>query len=290
MEPRGRRRDRMPSDESDYRKLSPGSSRTKWGIQLSFGNFKILRILNYFAMLPKNTMALRLPLSAARRTARMLHGGQYPRRAAFSTRISAPKCLGVTSRSKGSFGAVAPYRLFSNSSDKKYASSVIKVPTMAESITEGTLVQISKQVGDFVEQDEELATIETDKIDVSVNAPHSGIIQRLLVSEGDTVTVDQTIAELELAESTSGESTGNSSTKKDSQDTTKKHQKAEDPPKQTESPKSIASSTSPQDTTPPAPESKNIDKPAVDANTRQKSKHNRTGNRVSTFNIRPTLI
>jgi hypothetical protein len=55
---------------------------------------------------------------------------------------------------------------------------------MAESITEGTLTQFSKQVGDFVEQDEELATIETDKIDVSVNAPHFGIIKRLLVPKG----------------------------------------------------------------------------------------------------------
>jgi len=71
---------------------------------------------------------------------------------------------------------------------------------MAESITEGTLVQMKKNVGDFVEEDEELATIETDKIDVSVNAPHSGIIQRLLASEGETVAVEQIIAELQFAD------------------------------------------------------------------------------------------
>lgn len=35
---------------------------------------------------------------------------------------------------------------------------------MAESISEGTLKQWSKQVGDFVELDEEIATIETDKV------------------------------------------------------------------------------------------------------------------------------
>lgn len=40
----------------------------------------------------------------------------------------------------------------------------MKVPEMAESITEGTLKQFSKQVGDYVEQDEEIATIETDKV------------------------------------------------------------------------------------------------------------------------------
>ncbi|KAJ5472451.1 Biotin/lipoyl attachment [Penicillium desertorum] len=50
---------------------------------------------------------------------------------------------------------------------RTYADSIIKVPSMAESITEGTLKQFSKQVGDFVERDEEIATIETDKIDVS---------------------------------------------------------------------------------------------------------------------------
>ena len=46
----------------------------------------------------------------------------------------------------------------------RLASTVVKVPEMAESITEGTLKQFSKQVGDYVEQDEEIATIETDKV------------------------------------------------------------------------------------------------------------------------------
>lgn len=87
-------------------------------------------------------------------------------------------------------------RPFTLSCPRYRTDTVIRVPTMAESITEGTLTQFSKQVGDFIEQDEELATIETDKIDVSVNAPYSGIIQRLLVADGDIVTVDQAIAEL----------------------------------------------------------------------------------------------
>ena len=68
---------------------------------------------------------------------------------------------------------------------------------MAESISEGTLSTFSKQVGDYVEQDEEIASIETDKIDVSVNAPQAGTIKELLVSEGDTVTVGQEIAVME---------------------------------------------------------------------------------------------
>lgn len=47
---------------------------------------------------------------------------------------------------------------------RSYADTVVKVPQMAESISEGTLKQFSKQVGDFVERDEEIATIETDKV------------------------------------------------------------------------------------------------------------------------------
>lgn len=47
---------------------------------------------------------------------------------------------------------------------RTYADHVVKVPQMAESISEGTLKQFLKQVGDYVEQDEEIATIETDKV------------------------------------------------------------------------------------------------------------------------------
>jgi len=76
----------------------------------------------------------------------------------------------------------------------------VKVPQMAESITEGTLKSWSKQVGDTVAADEEVATIETDKIDVSVNAPKSGKIVKLLANEEDTVTVGQDLFVLEPGE------------------------------------------------------------------------------------------
>ncbi|EGO55516.1 hypothetical protein NEUTE1DRAFT_67189 [Neurospora tetrasperma FGSC 2508] len=81
---------------------------------------------------------------------------------------------------------------------RTYADQVIKVPQMAESISEGTLKQWNKKVGDYVEQDEEIATIETDKIDVAVNAPEAGTIKEFLVNEEDTVTVGQDIVRLEL--------------------------------------------------------------------------------------------
>lgn len=91
-------------------------------------------------------------------------------------------------------------RTFSSSLCKHDGKIVVRVPQMAESITEGTLNQFSKKVGDLIEADEELATIETDKIDVSVNAPQAGIIQQLFVAEGDVVNVDQEIAEIQAGE------------------------------------------------------------------------------------------
>jgi len=71
---------------------------------------------------------------------------------------------------------------------------------MAESISEGTLKSWSKKEGDSVAVDEEVATIETDKIDVSVNAPTSGKIVKLLANEEDTVTVGQDLFVIEAGE------------------------------------------------------------------------------------------
>lgn len=78
-----------------------------------------------------------------------------------------------------------------------YAERTVQVPQMAESISEGTLKQWAKSVGDYVEADEEIATIETDKIDVAVNAPEAGVIKEYLVNEEDTVTVGQDIIKID---------------------------------------------------------------------------------------------
>ncbi|KAH7928592.1 dihydrolipoamide succinyltransferase [Leucogyrophana mollusca] len=79
-------------------------------------------------------------------------------------------------------------------------AETVKVPQMAESISEGTLRSWSKQVGDSVEVDEEVATIETDKIDVTVNAPTAGKIVELLAKEDDTVVVGQDLFRIEAGE------------------------------------------------------------------------------------------
>ncbi len=75
----------------------------------------------------------------------------------------------------------------------------VKVPTLGESITEATLGQWLKQPGDTVKADEPIASLETDKVAVEVNAPADGVIGTLVVAEGDTVQVDAVIATIEAA-------------------------------------------------------------------------------------------
>ncbi|OQP07805.1 dihydrolipoamide succinyltransferase [Geobacillus sp. 46C-IIa] len=70
----------------------------------------------------------------------------------------------------------------------------IKVPELAESITEGTIAQWLKKPGDYVEKGESICELETDKVNVEIMAEESGVLQQLLANEGDTVAVGQAIA------------------------------------------------------------------------------------------------
>lgn len=93
---------------------------------------------------------------------------------------------------------VAPQSAFTTPIiSKRFNSVTVKVPELAESITEGTLASFNKEVGDYVAQDELLATIETDKIDVEVNSPVGGTVKELKVAPEDTVEVGQEIAVVE---------------------------------------------------------------------------------------------
>ncbi len=67
--------------------------------------------------------------------------------------------------------------------------------------SKGVLTSIRKLgVGDFVHQDEEVATIETDKIDVTVNSPASGTIIEVYANEEDNVSVGADFFKLELGD------------------------------------------------------------------------------------------
>lgn len=70
----------------------------------------------------------------------------------------------------------------------------IKVPELAESITEGTIAQWLKQPGETVEKGEFIVELETDKVNVEVISEEAGVVQEHLAQEGDTVEVGQVIA------------------------------------------------------------------------------------------------
>jgi len=73
----------------------------------------------------------------------------------------------------------------------------IKVPVLGESVSEAEIATLTKKVGDYIEADELLVELETDKVTLEVNSPAAGVIKELRVSEGDTVEVDNIIAVLE---------------------------------------------------------------------------------------------
>jgi 2-oxoglutarate dehydrogenase E2 component (dihydrolipoamide succinyltransferase) len=78
-------------------------------------------------------------------------------------------------------------------------STDVTVPTLGESITEATLGQWLKQPGHSVAADEPIASLETDKVAVEVNAPSAGVMGEQLVGEGDNVSVGAVIARIEAA-------------------------------------------------------------------------------------------
>jgi len=67
---------------------------------------------------------------------------------------------------------------------------------MGVSVAEGTVVEWKKQPGDWVERDEIIASISTDKIDTDVEAPASGRVQEILVDVGTTVDVGVVLARI----------------------------------------------------------------------------------------------
>ena len=68
-------------------------------------------------------------------------------------------------------------------------SEKILVPELGESITEATVSKWLKKVGDSVEVDEAIVELETDKVNLEVPSPISGILSEMNSKDGDTVEV-----------------------------------------------------------------------------------------------------
>jgi multifunctional 2-oxoglutarate metabolism enzyme len=73
----------------------------------------------------------------------------------------------------------------------------ITMPQMGESVTEGTVLEWLKQVGDRVELDEPLVEISTDKVDAEVPAPAAGTLVKILAEPDSTVQVGAVLGEIE---------------------------------------------------------------------------------------------
>ena len=69
----------------------------------------------------------------------------------------------------------------------------IIMPKMGESITEGTIIEWKKKVGDFVSKDETLLEISTDKVDTEVPSSHEGVLIKILGNPNDTIEVGAVI-------------------------------------------------------------------------------------------------
>ncbi|MGD7043885.1 2-oxoglutarate dehydrogenase complex dihydrolipoyllysine-residue succinyltransferase [Jeotgalibacillus proteolyticus] len=105
----------------------------------------------------------------------------------------------------------------------------IKVPELAESITEGTIAQWLKQPGDQVEKGEYIVELETDKVNVEVISEEAGVIKEHKADEGETVEVGQVIA---IVEAGDGSSSGDTESKKEEDTESKSEEKSSEQPKE----------------------------------------------------------
>jgi 2-oxoglutarate dehydrogenase complex dihydrolipoamide succinyltransferase (E2) component len=80
----------------------------------------------------------------------------------------------------------------------------VSMPQMGVSVAEGTIVEWRKSPGDWVEADEPICDVTTDKIDIEIPSPASGRLERILVEPDETVSVGTVLAELDIGKSTPG--------------------------------------------------------------------------------------
>ncbi len=73
----------------------------------------------------------------------------------------------------------------------------VKVPALSESVAEATLLSWHKKQGDYVNRDENLIDIETDKVVLELPAPYSGVLKKIVKGDGGTVVANEVIAEID---------------------------------------------------------------------------------------------
>jgi multifunctional 2-oxoglutarate metabolism enzyme len=75
----------------------------------------------------------------------------------------------------------------------------VTLPEMGESVTEGSIVEWRRRIGDYVAEGDPLVDVTTDKVDVEIPATVSGVITKILADEGSTVRVGAALAEIDTS-------------------------------------------------------------------------------------------
>ena len=73
----------------------------------------------------------------------------------------------------------------------------VKVPQLSESVSEATLLAWHKKQGEYVQRDENLIDIETDKVVLELPAPQAGVLAKIVKGDGDTVVSNEVIATID---------------------------------------------------------------------------------------------
>ena len=68
-------------------------------------------------------------------------------------------------------------------------ATTVSMPQLGESIAEGTIGRLLKAPGDRVERDEAIVEVMTDKVNAEIPSPVAGVIEQIVVQEGDVVPV-----------------------------------------------------------------------------------------------------
>ena len=119
----------------------------------------------------------------------------------------------------------------------------VEMPELGESVTEGTITQWLKSVGDTVEVDEPLLEVSTDKVDTEIPSPVAGALVEILADEDDTIEVGEIIARIGDENATAS----SSEAKPEPQEEKKEEPKAEEKEEKKPEPKAEEKKESKQD-------------------------------------------
>lgn len=79
-------------------------------------------------------------------------------------------------------------------------ATTFTMPQLGETVTEGTVAQWLKKVGDSVEKYEPFLEVSTDKVNTEVGSPVTGVIKEIIVKEGETVPIGAALAVIESSD------------------------------------------------------------------------------------------